>query len=582
MNSINTTILVIFTYLIQSGNSFPQSNDLKPDTPDCKCQLYSTCAWSKQLINQITVLEKTDPKRRAYSQQFRSQVCNTAHRDIWCCRDGEAATEEELKKLNHIDDLLSGVEPAASTEATATTTEATDKCMVTQKRREPRGKEGKKVQKPCVFPFKFDEEEFDGCINFILEKDDNGNYTGDRILVKPWCSTKVDETTREHVAGGGFYGDCDEKKPQCPNAGGYHPPMKEQITGAEDMRIVVITGSSPNTEEGEQTKMEVVDVTEHTTKVCKASYPENVDEATAALVGNKMIICGGKEAKKDEEPEEEESDPNQSDDEYYGYSENEYEEPEKEPIQSCYSFDQGEWTKLGDLTTARWSSASVAISNGLWVTGGKAELEDTLATTEIVRPDGTVEAGPELPEKREGHCMVSYNGTVYSIGGYNEEFGENYNTVWKFNEDEGMKYTGEGPTMHYKRNSFACGIYHSKYEHDNRPMIVVAGVRDPRAGSSITSEYWDFTVPDSVWEDTTRPVPFGIFGDSGTYGPQMSQIGDGNELLMTYEKQIYSFHCDDSGPESSTQCFWSNNDQLQVERQYHVMMTVPSSIVEDC
>ena len=81
---------------------------------------------------------------------------------------------------------------------------------------------------------------------------------------------------------------------------------------------------------------------------------------------------------------------------------------------------------------------------------------------------------------------------------------------------------------------------------------------------------------------TARPVPFGFFGDIGTYGPQMSQIGDGNELLMTYEKQIYSFHCDDSGPESTTQCFWSNNDQLQVERQYHVMMTVPSSIVEDC
>ena len=69
------------------------------------------------------------------------------------------------------------------------------------------------------------------------------------------------------------------------------------------MRIVVITGSSPNAEEGEQTKMEVVDVMEHTTKVCKASYPENVDEATAALVGNKMIVCGGKEAKKVEELE---------------------------------------------------------------------------------------------------------------------------------------------------------------------------------------------------------------------------------------------------------------------------------------
>ena len=54
--------------------------------------------------------------------------------------------------------------------------------------------------------------------------------------------------------------------------------------------------------------------------------------------------------------------------------------------------------------------------------------------------------------------MVSYNGTVYLIGGYSEEFGNNYNTVWKFNEDENI--FEDGPTMHYKRNSFACGIYH--------------------------------------------------------------------------------------------------------------------------
>ena len=54
--------------------------------------------------------------------------------------------------------------------------------------------------------------------------------------------------------------------------------------------------------------------------------------------------------------------------------------------------------------------------------------------------------------------------------------------------------------MHHT-NTF---VLFSKYEHDNRPMIVVAGVRDPHTGSAITSEYWDFTVPDSVWEDTSK------------------------------------------------------------------------------
>jgi len=334
---------------------------------------------------------------------------------------------------------------------------------------------------------------------------------------------------------------------------------------------------------------EIIDTKEDTTKVCQSgsSFPVNADQATGALVGNKMIICGGNEKMPPSEEEEDKVDPaEQSEDDYYGYDTNtdNYDEDDEESanaIESCYSFDKGQWTKLGDLTTPRFGSASVAISNGLWITGGR-ESEDTLATTEIIHLDGTTEAGPELPDVREGHCLVSYNGTVFSIGGYSETFGENFDNVWKFNEDEGMKYIGDGPSMHYKRNSFACGIFHSKYEHDNRPMIVVAGVKDARTGSAITSEYWDFTVPDSKWEETAKPVPFGIFGDAGTFGPQMSQIGDGSELLMTYEKGVYSFHCDDLGPEGTTQCYWSSGIDLKVERQYHVMMTVPSSIVEEC
>ena len=29
----------------------------------------------------------------------------------------------------------------------------------------------------------------------------------------PWCSTKVDPTTRQHITGGGFYGDCEASCP---------------------------------------------------------------------------------------------------------------------------------------------------------------------------------------------------------------------------------------------------------------------------------------------------------------------------------------------------------------------------------
>ena len=90
-----------------------------------------------------------------------------------------------------------------------------------------RGKGKKNEPRPlkqCQFPFKFDGETFNGCIDFILKKN------GDRRAVKPWCSTKVDESTRQHVKGQGFYGDCDSS-PQCPNVGGFQQtPLKEEVT----------------------------------------------------------------------------------------------------------------------------------------------------------------------------------------------------------------------------------------------------------------------------------------------------------------------------------------------------------------
>lgn len=75
----------------------------------------------------------------------------------------------------------------------------------------------RKQIKPCQFPFKYDGETFHGCIDFDVDSN-----TGRRQFVnrrgrpiKPWCSTKVDQSTRRHTSGGGFFGDCDAS---CPSA----------------------------------------------------------------------------------------------------------------------------------------------------------------------------------------------------------------------------------------------------------------------------------------------------------------------------------------------------------------------------
>ena len=62
----------------------------------------------------------------------------------------------------------------------------------------------------CEFPFKFKGKSYNGCIDFVDIKD------GKKVPGDPWCSTKVKGSDREHVSGGGHYGDCNSS---CPRAG---------------------------------------------------------------------------------------------------------------------------------------------------------------------------------------------------------------------------------------------------------------------------------------------------------------------------------------------------------------------------
>ena len=100
------SVLVIFVFFIQTGISTSVPNLGQQNA--CKCELYSKCTWSKKMVNQIAVLEKTNPIRLTLSQQFTLQVCDTAKRHVWCCRDGEQATNSELKQLDEKEIFLSG------------------------------------------------------------------------------------------------------------------------------------------------------------------------------------------------------------------------------------------------------------------------------------------------------------------------------------------------------------------------------------------------------------------------------------------------------------------------------------------
>ena len=241
------------------------------------------------------------------------------------------------------------------------------------------------------------------------------------------------------------------------------------------MKEILITGTGDK--DDNEPKMEVLDSlsSNATTTVCQAStlaYPLDIHLATGALVGNEVVICGG------------------------GF-----------PIpSSCYQLGQDKhWKLLGQMSTARYDSASVSVQNGLWITGGTDDDGNILKSTEIMHLNGSSITGPSLPQPRSDHCLVQYKDTVFLVGGRNENF-ESQSTVWLFNVKDGIRFIGSGPELNHGRHYHACGIYNSA-NHGNNPLLVVAG----GVGSSLTSEYWEITKPGSNWTLTSKFKNFHVY-----------------------------------------------------------------------
>ena len=74
--------------------------DMTPTESVCKCQDYSTCAWSYELVTQLAFLPINFPFVKFLKHKIQTQVCDPKKYQVWCCRDGEPANESELKILN--------------------------------------------------------------------------------------------------------------------------------------------------------------------------------------------------------------------------------------------------------------------------------------------------------------------------------------------------------------------------------------------------------------------------------------------------------------------------------------------------
>ena len=62
------------------------------------------------------------------------------------------------------------------------------------------------------------------------------------------------------------------------------------------------------------------------------------------------------------------------------------------------------------------------------------------------------------------------------------------------------------------------------------------------------------------------------------FGSKMATSSQGDGLIMTVEREVYTFKC-----KSETSCKWSQQHYLlQISRMDHVMLPVSTSFLENC
>ena len=182
------------------------------------------------------------------------------------------------------------------------------------------------------------------------------------------------------------------------------------------MVIALVTGKTGNRNDkhvnffNEPTKIETIklnlETEEYQTNVCPQNrFPDRVDYAAGSLWKNgQFSICGGRSIK----------------------------EISPKAECRCWLFKNGGWRGrgcLGRFERDKFGRTSHGASNtgtSIWVTGGNRGKDNDYAryysnsgryrSTEIINPDGKITEGPDLPERRSGHCQISYRHNTYVIG----------------------------------------------------------------------------------------------------------------------------------------------------------------------
>ena len=152
-------------------------------------------------------------------------------------------------------------------------------------------------------------------------------------------------------------------------------------------------------------------------------FPISVWGATGGLIGDTVIICGGRDSD-------------------FNY------------VDECYSLTSEKATLVTHMSVGRGAAASIVINdNTLWVTGGRDD-DGTIASTEYLTVTGTM-PGPDLQMALYSHAMVAINSTCSMVIGGNSN-GDDTASTFFYDHNEGEWINGS--SLMQARYAHAAGI----------------------------------------------------------------------------------------------------------------------------
>ena len=91
---------LVIIWIISISLTSLSARSLEPKEHDCVCQFYSNCTWSEKVVKQMSVLSQNSSHWNNLYKQMKNQMCDQKELHVWCCRNGQQATNSELEALN--------------------------------------------------------------------------------------------------------------------------------------------------------------------------------------------------------------------------------------------------------------------------------------------------------------------------------------------------------------------------------------------------------------------------------------------------------------------------------------------------